>query len=57
MQHYLQDLHFTGHWASLETLKDYTVEDVKKSTVCDCSAHKQYAHIQFEALKRYLDLL
>lgn len=57
MQHYLQDLHFTGHWASLETLKDYTVEDVKKSAVCDCSAHKQYAHIQFEALKRYLDLL
>ena len=54
MEHYLQDLDFDGPYATLDTLKNFSVDVVDKSLICDCSKHKQYAHFQFEALKQYL---
>jgi hypothetical protein len=54
MEHYLQDLTFDSSYATLETLKNFSADDVETCVICECNNHKKYAHNQFEALKRYL---
>ena len=59
MKHYLHDIEFKGEYATLENLDMFDVTSMKncyeRGRNYNCDSHKEYAYLQFEILKRYLD--
>lgn len=59
MIHYLQDIKFSGRFASPDNMGTVSVSDVlynyENNIISDCTLQKKNAYMQFEPLRRYIE--